>query len=303
MLRNFLFWRAERNREDRDKLYEEYWAPLDQKFWKVEQRLGRLKRPRIDIFLLHYLESRKAAEVNVARLFHEYKVWILEKAPFGSVQLELESLAASSLVYRRFIEPDPEVIPNGTFLWRIQQIDVGTIYPLLLFMLTHTDRDKQDIAGMLVDLESYLFRRLVCRLTTKNYNRIFLQLIQDLEAGGLKREILRASLKNLQGEAVVWPDDKRFTEAWMSRDAYNEIKPARVAVILRAVEDRLHTERTERISVKSPLSVEHVMPREWYETWLLSDGTYANLGTRDCRRGKPIPKLTSGIVVYTPSET
>jgi len=275
LLRNFLFWRAERNREDKDRLYDEYWAPLDQKFWKVEERLGRLKRPRIDILLQHYLGSQKVAEVNVARLFHEYKKWIKDRSPFRTIELELKSLATNSAVYRQFIEADVEAVPHGAFFWRIKQIDVGTVYPLLLFILTHPDRDKQDITGMLLDIESYLFRRLICGLTTKNYNHLFIQSIRDLKADGFERQVLRSSLGALTGEAVVWPDDEMFAKAWMNRSIYMELKPQRVSVVLRAIEDRIYTEKTERMSIHSPLTVEHVMPQEWYETWPLPDGTYA----------------------------
>jgi uncharacterized protein with ParB-like and HNH nuclease domain len=275
LLRNFLFWRAERNREDKDRLYAEYWAPLDQKFWKVEERLGRLKRPRIDIFLQHYLESQTAAEVNVARLFHEYKLWIRDQSPFQTIEAELESLAANSNVYRVFIEADPHAVPHGVFLSRVKQLDVGTVYPLLLFILAHPDRDGQDVSGMLLDIESYLFRRFICGLTTKNYNRVFLQLIRDLRSGAFRRETLRTTLKSLTGEAVVWPDDQKLTQAWLSRDAYKQIKSQRLILILKAIEDRLRTEKAEQVSVLSPLSVEHVMPQEWYGTWPLSDGTLA----------------------------
>jgi len=60
LLRNFLFWRASRKNEEKDVLYEKYWLPFDQKFWKHEERLGRLKRPRIDIFMQHFLECQEA---------------------------------------------------------------------------------------------------------------------------------------------------------------------------------------------------------------------------------------------------
>jgi hypothetical protein len=275
LLRNFLLWRAERNDEDKDRLYQEYWAPLDDKFWKQEERIGRLKRPRIDIFLQHYLEYQKAEEVNVARLFHEYQMWTKSKTPFQTVEEELKSLTQAATIYRRFIEPNPEHSLE-IFIWRMKLIDVGTIYPLLLFILIHSRQANLEVPGMFTDLESYLFRRLVCGLTTKNYNRVFLQLIRDLNARGVSREVLRASLRGLTGDASVWPDDERFAQSWTNRSVYTEIKPAqRLVVILRAVEDQLHSEKSERISIHSPLTLEHVMPQEWYTKWPLWDGTHA----------------------------
>jgi uncharacterized protein with ParB-like and HNH nuclease domain len=275
LLRNFLFWRASRRNENKDVLYERYWLPFDQKFWKQEERLGRLKRPRIDIFMQHFLECQEGQEINIGRLFHEYKKWINETNPFDTVEAELKSLTSYAAVFRKLIEANPEALPYGLFFWRLKQIDVGTIYPLLLYILNHPDQGEQNVAGMLSDLESYLFRRLICGLTPKNYNRIFLQLIRNLIKDGFTQESLRKSLLSMRGEAGVWPDDISFGEAWTSRNVYLEIKPAhRIVVVLRAIEDALRQEKNERMLIQSPLTIEHIMPQSWEKTWPLSDGTY-----------------------------
>lgn len=49
----------------------------------------------------------------------------------------------------------------------------------------------------------------------------------------------------------------------------------KVELLLRAIEDSLHSDLTERISIQSSLTIEHVMPEKWYEKWPLSDGTSA----------------------------
>jgi len=276
LLRNFIFWRATRKGENKDKLYDQYWLPFDQKFWKIEERLGRLKRPRIDIFLQHFLESQKGEEINVVRLFYEYKTWIAGTNPFESVESELKALQRYSEIFRQLIEADSETKPYGLFFWRIKEIEVGTIFPLLLFLLTHPEGKSAEIGGMLIDLESYLFRRLICGLTPKNYNRIFLQVIRELRDTGLSRENLQQSLLKMRGDAGLWPDDRRFNERWMNRQVYAEIKPPRrLTVILRAIEDALHAEKNEDISIKSPLTVEHIMPQDWVKSWPLSDGAFA----------------------------
>ena len=52
--------------------------------------------------------------------------------------------------------------------------------------------------AVIQDLESFLVRRLVCRLTTKKYNRLFLELVRWFKRGergptGAVREFLLAS--------------------------------------------------------------------------------------------------------------
>jgi uncharacterized protein with ParB-like and HNH nuclease domain len=276
LLRNSLFWRASRKNEDKDVLYERYWLPFDQKFWKHEERLGRLKRPRIDIFMQHFLESQEGQEVNIGRLFQEYKTWINERTPFETVEAELESLTNHAAVFRQLIEANQESLPYGLFFWRLKQIDVSTVYPLLLYILTHPDASKQDVSGMLLDLESYLFRRLICGLTAKNYNRIFLQMVRELRTKGLCRENLQKSLLSMSGEAGVWPDNRMFGEIWINRHIYIELKPAqRIVVIMKAIEDALRKAKSEEITIHSALTVEHILPQNWEKTWPLTDGTYA----------------------------
>ena len=42
LLRNFIFLRAARLGEPQEKLYEEYWRPFDDKFWRDPTKQGRL---------------------------------------------------------------------------------------------------------------------------------------------------------------------------------------------------------------------------------------------------------------------
>lgn len=66
LIRNFVFLTASRNNENVDSLYESYWREFDEKtesgsgakgakFWKKEERQGRLKNSRLDLLLYHYV--------------------------------------------------------------------------------------------------------------------------------------------------------------------------------------------------------------------------------------------------------
>lgn len=166
------------------------------------------------------------------------------------------------------------------------------MYPLLLFILNQSDTANRDqITGMLIDIESYIFRRAICGLTPKNYNNIFIQIIRDLLKLGFSRENLQRSFCQLGGEATLWPDERRFSQAWMARGVYNGIKPvSRLVVVLRAVEDALRTNKTETILIHSPLTVEHVMPQDWVDNWPLSDGTFAKAAGERILANEIIPE-------------
>ena len=62
----------------------------------------------------------------------------------------------------------------------LEGIEVSTAFPLVLF-LYQTISDKADLFKALEILESYLVRRNICKLTTKNYNKLFVQIINELK--------------------------------------------------------------------------------------------------------------------------
>src|SRR5262249_29503140 len=73
LLRNFIFLRAARLNESPEELYEEYWRRFDDDFWRTEILQGRLTRPRSDLFMQHFLASRRMVDIPVKHLFVEYK--------------------------------------------------------------------------------------------------------------------------------------------------------------------------------------------------------------------------------------
>lgn len=92
LLRNYLFMRAAQNEESQDFLYEKYWEQFDHHFWKKEEKQGRLKRPRIDLFMQHFLQVKRMHEINIGRMFQEYKNWVKEDTPYKNVEDELIDL-------------------------------------------------------------------------------------------------------------------------------------------------------------------------------------------------------------------
>ena len=108
LLRNYIFLRAARHNEPQEELYEKYWRGFDDEFWRTEVRQGRLKRPRSDLFMQHFLSSHQMVDIPITHLFVEYKFWIERKHPFGTVTKELETLATQREHFRRIVDPKKE---------------------------------------------------------------------------------------------------------------------------------------------------------------------------------------------------
>ena len=270
LLRNFIFLRAARNGEPVEALYEQYWKTFDDSFWRTRVKQGRLLRPRSDLFIQHFLASRRTYDIPIKHLFVEYKYWIERKQPFQSVADELAVLAGQGHDFRRIIEPKKND-PLYSLAIFLDAFDVRTSYPLLLTLLDVGIGDEEWRAVSNI-LESYLLRRGVCGLTTKNYNRVFLAITRTLRRDGVNAENLKHHLLAQSGESAEWPTDDAFVEAWRTSFAYHILNNPKIVHILKRLNDTYYSSKMETVSIEDALTVEHILPRAWIEHWPLEDG-------------------------------
>jgi len=283
LLRNFIFLRAARMNEPQEQLYSQYWSRFDDEFWRQEVRQGRLFRPRSDLFMQHFLASKRNVDIPIKHLFVEYKFWIDREKPFKSVREELATLARQGDHFKRIIQPAPGdfLYPIATFL---EDFDVRTAYPLLLHLLNSNlaEPEFKTVADM---LESYVLRRSICNLTTKSYNRVFLGLTRHLRQHGTNADQAANYLLQLEGDSVEWPSDEAVRTAWLNLHAYNVFQNAKLVHIFRRLNASYMHSKLERIRFEGPLTVEHILPQNWLDRWPLSDGhkglTYSELLEKD----------------------
>ncbi|MDQ0036696.1 hypothetical protein J2W30_004471 [Variovorax boronicumulans] len=292
LLRNFIFLRAARRGEPQEMLYKRFWARFDEPFWRIEVKQGRLLRPRSDLFLQHFLASRLAVDIPIKHLFVEYKFWIDRAKPFESVELELACLARQGDDFRRMMEPEKEDPLHGLMTF-LDAFDVRTSYPLVLTFLDMGAGQTQwnEISRI---LESYLLRRAVCGLSTKNYNRVFLALTRSMRSEGASPENLSRLLKAQRGDSVEWPSDERFIEAWRSQHAYKVLSNPKIVHILKRLSDTYLSSKIEAFSLDAALSVEHILPQQWTNNWPLDGDArgLSDLELRDAPHDDAVAKAT-----------
>ena len=141
------------------------------------------------------------------------------------------------------------------------------MYPVLLLLLAE-NKDRVvagELDGIVTDLESYLVRRMVCGLGTKNYNRFFLTMLQKLRGSSalISRGTIQQLLLAPDGSAGEWPDDKKFAKAWLENPLYETLKTTRCAMLLEAVDRAMRTSKQEVVTIHGSLTVEHVLPQHW----------------------------------------
>lgn len=275
LVKNFLFHKAQEESKSIHQLYKKFWLPFEEEddFWRQEVKQGRLYRPRIDQFLQHYLTLMLNEEVSVRTLFAEYQKFV-DKNSRKTANWFFNSLSTYAAYYNYFQKNISRESRENTFFWRLHTIDISILYPFLLGLyhkLGNKDRNQEEKIGIFIDLESYLVRRIVCGLTAKNYNRIFLNLLTFLKKeGNFTQEALRAFLLKQKGDSGRWPNDEEFKNAWIDTPIYKRISRPRLRMILLALDDGLRTSKTEYYKLSADLTVEHLLPRGWEVYWPLA---------------------------------
>lgn len=291
LIRNFIFLQAANDpASDPDELYDHFWRHFDDKrldssingedrFWHVAERQGRLTRPRIDLFLFHYLTMQIENDLNIGQLFREFRDWQTTR-PMSNEAL-LKDLKRYSAIFSQLIAPAGNDRVS-VLAQRLRSLDTSTVYPVLLYIiglkedrLSLRQRDQ-----ILEDIESWMVRRLVCQLTNKNYNRFFVSLLSKLKKAGHDVDLAAMvwdELGRSREDTARWPNNSEFLVSWLNKPIYAKTRPDRSAMILRAIESNLRTSKNELISLPSKLSVEHLLPQKGgladypYSSSILSD--------------------------------
>ena len=277
---NFVFLQAARRRISPEPLYQAYWKQFDEaidpgavrskkhpesRFWRMEERQGRLTSVRLDLLLFHYAVLRRQSEFKFTHLYQVFREW-WEKGPERDIAGELQQLAGAAANFRELIERNQQT-RFGLFAHRLRVLDTTTVFPLVLLLKEREGAmGPQVFETALADLESYLIRRAICRLTPKAYNRVFLSILQSVAKAAPEQAaaVMRRELLNLSGDTQNWPTDQDVEPKWLYEDAYLLLRAGRTQMILEGIELALDTNRQEARPVFGEgrmASVEHLWPQ------------------------------------------
>lgn len=275
LVKNHVFRMAKEEGHDINNLYRKHWQRFedDNGFWREREiRQGRLKRPVIELYLQHYLAMSLKDDVPATKLFDTFKEWAFNNSD-KTAPWHLEQLGRYGVHFKHFMEVSTDS-EEGMFFKRLNIMETTTIFPFLLSLYektSSTPKYKNLRLEVLKMLESFLVRRMVCRLTTKNYNKLCVSLQQQIDKCKVEdiADKVSAFLSKSDGESVRWPDDKEFRESWLNKPLYNDMTVRRLRMLLRGVEDNMPNSKTEGVYIKQRLTIEHIMPQAWEHRWPL----------------------------------
>lgn len=154
------------------------------------------------------------------------------------------------------------------FLYRWKVMEGGVLTPVLLWLLS-SEVPEQQLQKGLRALESYLVRRMIHGVTTKNYNRLFVSLPDRLEDARAEcaGDVIVEYLGSQDAHVRYWPNDADIEDAFMYRPVYRVLTRGRLRIVLEGIEAELRTGMAESDSVPRGLTIEHVMPQQWHHHW------------------------------------
>jgi hypothetical protein len=151
-------------------------------------------------------------------------------------------------------------------------MELAVVTPVFLWLLSANhgiSADQQRIG--LEALESWVIRRTLLRLTTKDINRFMVAVLKVLGEAGTAAagETIRSYLAEQSAETRVWPTNDEMITLLPEAKLYGLLQQGRLRVVLGAIEQHLRTksEKYETVSLPSGLELEHIMPQGWRTHW------------------------------------
>lgn len=240
---------------------------------------------------------KRAEAVSVDHLFESYRRWILNDSPFPSVEEELVSISKSAAIHHRISEQRVDDV-LGRFGRFARAFDVSTAMPLVLYLATD-GADGDDLASAIAMIEAFILRRDICGLTTKNYNRLFIDVLDKIRRSCMPPlSMLEMQLSLGDSDISRWPDDEEWKAAWLGQDQYKNSRQPRLRYLFDAIEKAKRSMLSEEIEIKSELTIEHIMPQKWQQHWPVPGFDHVSQGevdvdqlARETQRSQVINKL------------
>ena len=258
LIKHFILYEASERGLNADDLQAQ-WVKIEEPWWREDVAQGRLVRPRIEVFLNHWIVMHLAKEVSPSDVFSEFRTY----ADARSVADIAADIGALSRVYQRLqkANEDPTLGPI-IHRWR------GSLTPTLMWLLSSGVPEPQ-LGRCLRIIESFLARRMIRKMTTANYNLLFLTLLERLKESPVEQAdvVVVEFLAGQKAWGRLWPDDREMEHVFADSPLYQRLTKWALRLVLERVEERLRGRLTEETKVPPNLTIEHAMPQKWRAHW------------------------------------
>jgi alkylated DNA nucleotide flippase Atl1 len=256
LLRNYLFMLLPTRG---NAVYKEVWLPMQESLG-VENLEGLA---RVDL-------RRRGTDVREDEVYRTQQARLEPLAhDEAAIEAEICDLAVRANHYQKLLEPlsepHPQIRRGLTFF---QRWGANTAHPLVMFLYEKRDEgviDDDQFGVALLNVESFLVRRLLVGVQSRNLNRIFIQLVIYLRQHP-EEPILEAVRYQLSTERKYWASDDDVRTAARRRTFYQFGRALQRRMVLERLEESYgHKEQGELAVLQ--VSVEHIMPQSLSVEW------------------------------------
>ncbi|MCM3659423.1 DUF262 domain-containing protein [Georgenia satyanarayanai] len=281
LVKNFVFQRLAAEGVDTRRAYSESW-PFERPFWEKEVSVGRYNLSRSSLFLNQWLASRVGEEVSPKSTFTRFKHYVdHEQQERMSDVLVLIKQQADA--YQQWsvaaAEPDRALNPTELAIYRMQASDTELLTPVLIWLHEPELAIPSDVINhVIADLESWLIRRQLLRLTSADLGRIVADLIKNFRTAPthLLAGQVRDYLTRLSSPSTYWPGDDEIRRSLHTENVYRRFRRGRLRMVLEAAEDHLRAAHGSPRVPRRGYPIEHILPQKWDTHWPV-DGLEAEL--------------------------
>lgn len=261
LIRNFFIMRMP-SIKDQEQIYSDFWRPLEKLF---EEKKASDLEDNLEAFFTDYVAMLKRTAVKQDLVYFTIKEHYGITKSKAEMIGEIEKLYSYAKVYAKMLFPDREEDEQiGLKLQNLNRSGVYTYYPFLLKLLYHyhveKSMEKNDLLNTLTSLESFIFRRIYCRIPPNSLNKYFPTLC-DIESPNVNEKLTK---KLAEGRySFEWPDLYAFIQGISEFQVYKRNKE--VAKLTLELLEKKHA-MYEPLDF-SKLEIEHIMPETLDDKW------------------------------------
>lgn len=213
-------------------------------------------------------ETKTGGEEEVDELELKKRLEALLTAVLDRLKLVVITLDEYETLEGR-AKADPALYRLGR---KLAEWQVTTVFPVAI-QIGGSKLPKEEKTRLCRLIYSFLARRAMCGLTTKNLNQVFQSIAGLFLREGLSLEAFQAYFREQEGDSIRFPRNDEFRQGILEKDAYSIAPGTRLVDILWELEMASRSSMAEKKEKPAKdLSVEHVLPQKWTDEWPFPNG-------------------------------
>jgi len=260
-VRNFILMKLQSDKQN--EYYEKYWNVIEKN-----------TKYNVSNYLRDFLTFKERKVPNISKVYFTFKEYVIKNEKITTEEL-LKELLVFSEYYNCIIEAKfPNTKINEILLY-LNKLDVTVAYPFLLDVFNDYYNLKilndENLLEILLIIEAFLVRRLICEVPTNALNKIFMTLGRDIKNFEDYKENYVEILKYILSQkrsSQRFPNDEELRKKMIVKNLYN-MNAKNNMHILERLENFNNREviDLQRLITENKLTIEHIMPQTLSNKW------------------------------------